>query len=126
MKLTNKIIILICLMGFLSCKTIQYVPVPEIQKEYITKTDTTIIQDSIYIKEWAKADTVYLDRFKYKYIYNIKTDTIFRTDTTTVIKEVEVPVKYVPSYYKKINACFWILVIIIGLFIGAKIYFRVR
>ena len=59
MKLTNKIIILICLMGFLSCKTIQYVPVPEIQKEYITKTDTTIIQDSIYIKEWAKADTVY-------------------------------------------------------------------
>lgn len=126
MKLTNKIIILICLIGFLSCKTIQYVPVPEIQKEYITKTDTTIIQDSIYIKEWAKADTVYLDRFKYKYIYNIKTDTIFRTDTTTVIKEVEVPVKFVPSYYKKINACFWILVIIIGLFIGAKIYFRVR
>lgn len=126
MKLTNKIIILICLMGFLSCKTIQYVPVPEIQKEYITKTDTTIIQDSIYIKEWAKADTVYLDRFKYKYIYNIKTDTIFRTDTTTVIKEVEVPVKYVPSYYKKINACFWILVIIFLLYIGAKIYFRVR
>ena len=126
MKLTNKIIILICLMGFLSCKTIQYVPVPEIQKEYITKTDTTIIQDSIYIKEWAKADTVYLDRFKYKYIYNIKTDTIFRTDTTTVIKEVEVPVKSVPAYYKKINACFWILVIILGLFIGAKIYFRVR
>ena len=113
-------------MGFLSCKTIQYVPVPEIQKEYITKTDTTIIQDSIYIKEWAKADTVYLDRFKYKYIYNIKTDTIFRTDTTTVIKEVEVPVKHVPAYYKKINACFWILVIIIGLYIGAKIYFRVR
>lgn len=113
-------------MGFLSCKTIQYVPVPEIQKEYITKTDTTIIQDSIYIKEWAKADTVYLDRFKYKYIYNIKTDTIFRTDTTTVIKEVEVPVKFVPAYYKKINAGFWILVIIIGLFIGAKIYFRVR
>ena len=126
MKLTNKIIILICLMGFLSCKTIQYVPVPEIQKEYITKTDTTIIQDSIYIKEWAKADTVYLDRFKYKYIYNIKTDTIFKTDTTTVIKEVEVPVKFVPAYYKKINAGFWILVIIIGLFIGAKIYFRVR
>ena len=126
MKLTNKIIILICLMGFLSCKTIQYVPVPEIQKEYITKTDTTIIQDSIYIKEWAKADTVYLDRFKYKYIYNIKTDTILKTDTTTVIKEVEVPVKFVPSYYKKINACFWILVIIIGLYIGAKIYFRVR
>lgn len=126
MKLTNKIIILICLMGFLSCKTIQYVPVPEIHKEYITKTDTTIIQDSIYIKEWTNADTVYLDRFKYKYIYNIKTDTIFRTDTTTVIKEVEVPVKFVPDYYKKINACFWILVIIIGLFIGAKIYFRVR
>lgn len=126
MKLTNKIIILICLIGFLSCKTIQYVPVPEIQKEYITKTDTTIIQDSIYIKEWAKADTVYLDRFKYKYIYNIKTDTIFKTDTTTVIKEVEVPVKFVPAYYKKINACFWILVIIIGLFIVAKIYFRVR
>lgn len=126
MKLTNKIIILICLMGFLSCKTIQYVPVPEIQKEYITKTDTTIIQDSIYIKEWAKADTVYLDRFKYKYIYNIKTDTIFRTDTTTVIKEVEVPVKFVPSYYKKINACFWVLIVILLLYIGAKIYFRVR
>ena len=126
MKLTNKIIILICLMGFLSCKTIQYVPVPEIQKEYITKTDTTIIQDSIYIKEWAKADTVYLDRFKYKYIYNIKTDTIFRTDTTTVIKEVEVPVKFVPAYYKKINASFWVLIVILLLFIGAKIYFRVR
>lgn len=126
MKLTNKIIILICLIGFLSCKTIQYVPVPEIQKEYITKTDTTIIQDSIYIKEWAKADTVYLDRFKYKYIYNIKTDTIFRTDTTTVIKEVEVPVKFVPAYYKKINAAFWVLIVILLLYIGAKIYFRVR
>ena len=126
MKLTNKIIILICLMGFLSCKTIQYVPVPEIQKEYITKTDTTIIQDSIYIKEWAKADTVYLDRFKYKYIYNIKTDTIFRSDTTTVIKEVEVPVKFVPAYYKKINAVFWVLIVILLLYIGVKIYFRVR
>ena len=126
MKLTNKIIILICLMGFLSCKTIQYVPVPEIQKEYITKTDTTIIQDSIYIKEWTKADTVYLDRFKYKYIYNIKTDTIFKTDTTTVIKEVEVPVKFVPAYYKKINAGFWVLIVILLLYIGAKIYFRVR
>ena len=113
-------------MGFLSCKTIQYVPVPEIQKEYITKTDTTIIQDSIYIKEWEKADTVYLDRFKYKYIYNIKTDTIFRTDTTTVIQKVEVPVKYVPDYYKKINAVFWVLIVILLLYIGAKIYFRVR
>ena len=55
--------------------------------------DSLYLRDSVYIKEIVKGDTVYLDRFVYKYIYKDKfrTDTLLREvhDTTTVTKEVE-------------------------------------
>lgn len=43
-----------------------------------------------------------------------------------VTKEVEVPVKYIPSYYKKINLCFWALVLGIVSLLGIKIYKKIR
>lgn len=122
-----KILLLFCVIGLLvSCHTIQYVPVEKVRTEYINKSDTCIIRDSVYVNKWQSADTVYVDKLKYKYIYSVTTDTILKTDTVPVIKEVEVPVKYVPGYYKKVNAAFWCLIVILGLYVGVKLYFRLK
>lgn len=43
-----------------------------------------------------------------------------------VIQEVEVPVKYVPDYYKKVSIAFWVLLVTFLLYFGGKIYKFIR
>lgn len=107
-------------------KNIQYVPVETTKTEYVSKIDTTIIKDSVFIDRWSKADTVFLTKYKYKYIEKIKRDTLHRVDTIPVIQEVKVDVPYVPEYYKKINGLFWGLVAALVIFIIGRIYFKFR
>lgn len=124
-KMKNVNMILICVMLLLcGCHTIQYVPVEKTKIEYITKTDTCIIQDSVFVKQWQSADTVYVDKYKYKYINTISKDTVLKIDTIPVIQEVQVPVRYIPAYYKKINIIFWCLIVLIIAIVAVKLYFR--
>ena len=91
----------------------------KVEKEYIDRIqrDSVILRDSIWQKEYIKGDTVYQDKYVYKYIYKDK----FRTDTlihevhdTT---QVQVPVEKKLSFAQKakINSFWWLLATVIGL-----------
>lgn len=61
--------------------------------KYKTTTDSIYNYDSIYIRD--KGDTLYIEKIKYRYKYlnNTQTDTIYKSHTDTVYIEVEKPAK---------------------------------
>lgn len=124
-KLKIILTILITSWFLISCATtrsIQYIEVPKVKTEYVSKIDTLFIKDSVFVDRYKVADTVFIVKDKYKYITKIKCDSIIKADTITVIKEVEVPTPFVPDYYKKINKGFWILLSILLLFVGWRVF----
>lgn len=104
--------------------------------EYITKTDTCYIDrvqrdsiyqhDSIYIHEWQKGDTIYIDRDHWltKYRDRLKTDSIYisKTDTvtTTVTKEVEKPLTWWQRFRIGAGDATLVLVALIALYIAFR------
>ena len=70
---------------FTSCRNIKYVPVETVKTEY--KTRDSIRFDSIYEHDsiflFVKGDTVYKEKYRYKYRYLTinKTDTVMLTDS---------------------------------------------
>lgn len=95
----------VILMGLLtSCRT-KYVMVPQVSKEYITKTDTVqlirtdsvLLHDSVWVSRVVQGDTVYLTKEVYKYgtrwrdriIYKTHTDTLLRVDSVSVPYPIE-------------------------------------
>lgn len=91
-----------------SCKTTKAieipVEVPKIEKEYVNKTDSILIHDSIHHYVYSKSDTVFSEIVKYRYKYLVKRDTILRQDTLyktkTLTNIVEKRIRYVPIIYK--------------------------
>ena len=114
----------ICILALSGCspKVIE-----KIRTEYITETvhhrDTTYCRDSIYIREWMKGDTVYLERVRDRYIYrdrwrdSVKVEEIH--DTTSVQVKVEKPLSF--GQKAKIGA-FWYL--LAGLVLSLVYIFR--
>lgn len=80
---------LVLLVMFTSCKSKQYVTVPEYHTEYITRTDTFNKVDSIYMKDsvyvYQNGDTVTINKTTYRdrwhNIYKVKLDTIIKRDS---------------------------------------------
>ena len=78
---------------FVSCRSVQYVPVENIRTEYKTRdsirVDSIYNQDSIYV--FVKGDTVYQYRYKYlyKYQYINRADTVIKTDSVQVPYPIE-------------------------------------
>ena len=104
---------------------------PKIIEKVVVQHDTTTVhhrdsiftKDSIYIREWIKGDTVFVDRFRDRYIYKDRwRDSISIKevhDTTTVEKKVE---KELSAGQKmKINS-FWYL--LVGLILSLGWIFR--
>lgn len=54
--------------------------------------DSLYIHDSVFVKEKVKGDTVFLDRFVYRYIYKdkVRTDTVLREVRDTTLLEVTI------------------------------------
>ena len=85
---------IICLLG--GCKHIEYVTVPEVHTDtlYISKTqhDSIYVKDSIYVHEWTKGDTVYVEQLRWqtKWRERLRTDTVreLRVDSVAVPYEV--------------------------------------
>ena len=85
------------------CRSVKVVTVEKVRVDttYITKQqrDSIWLHDSLYIHEYTKGDTVFLERTKWqtKYIERTRTDTVYqsRTDSIPVPYEVikEVPAK---------------------------------
>jgi len=79
--------------------------------------DSLILKDSVYIREWIRGDTVFVDKFRDRYIFRDRwRDSISVRevhDTTTV----EVPVEKSLSWSQKakISVFPWLLLVSIGL-----------
>ena len=72
--------------------------------------DTTYRRDSIYIREWMKGDTVYVDRFRDRWRDSVSVREVH--DTTAVEVKVEKNLSW--SQKAKIGAFPWLLLALIG------------
>lgn len=114
------ILFLVLFVGFVlpSCS-------PRIVERIVVQRDTTIVhhrdslvtRDSIYIREWMKGDTVYIEKYKDRFVYRDRwRDSISVKevhDTTTVEKLVEKELSWVQE--TKIGLFPWLLLAVIGL-----------
>ena len=91
--LTLVLFTILLLTGCSTTRTIE-VPVEKVKTEY--KTDTVlqyknlVVKDSVFINQYVKGETVYRDRYKYKYINN--TDTLYRDRYIHVTDSIDRPV----------------------------------
>ena len=80
--------------------------------------DTTYRRDSIYIREWMKGDTVYIEKYKDRFVYRDRWRDSIRVGRDSVavetIKEVKVEKPLSWSQKAKIGAFPWILLALIG------------
>ena len=93
MKNLLYIILLTLAICLTSCRSIKYVPVESVKTEY--KTRDSIRFDSIYEHDsiflFVKGETVYKEKYRYKYRYLTinKTDTVMLTDSVQIPYPVE-------------------------------------
>ncbi len=122
----KKIFIIVFLLFFVGCsRTLtKVVEVPRVKTEYQEKylRDSVFFYDSIFVQK--TNDTLFINKFHYKYIDRIVKDTISRTDTITLVKQVEVPIitNKLTAFQKFSVRGFWVLIglMIIGIFIKLK------
>ena len=110
-------ILLAVLLLAVSCspRIIEHVRTEVVYRDRVQK-DSLYFRDSVFISEKAKGDTVYIDRFKYRYIYKDKyqTDTLIREvhDTTSVEVKVEKSLSW--GQKTKINAFWWLITALVA------------
>ena len=88
----------VMLVTLAACRSVKYIPVTEYRDRYVSKTDSFIKTDSVYLHDsvtvFAKGETVYISKTRFKdrlkYIYNAKTDTIAVHDSIQYPVKVEV------------------------------------
>lgn len=88
--------------------------IEKVKTEYVYQDvhhrDTLITRDSIYIREWLKGDTVYIEKYKDRYVFRDRwRDSISIRevhDTTTVEKKVER--ELTAGQKMKINSFWWL------------------
>lgn len=91
------IILLLIASLFTSCKTIQYVPVPEYHHDsiYITKYqyDSIYKHDSILVEKYAYGDTLYIETTKWhtQYKYQLIHDTLYSEKTDSI--RIPIPIE---------------------------------
>lgn len=97
--------------------------IEKVRTEYVAQEvhhrDTIIKRDSVYIREWMKGDTVFVDRFRDRYVYRdrwrdsiqIKVDS-FAVET---VKEVQVEKPLSWGKRAKIGAFWWLVLAVVGL-----------
>ena len=78
--------------------------------------DTTYQRDSVYIREWMKGDTVYVDRFRDRYVYRDRwrdSVTVREVHDTTAV-QVPVEKKLTWAQKAKMDLFPWTLLALIG------------
>lgn len=113
------------------CKT-KYVSVPEVHTEYISRVDTTVRMDSVYLRDSVyverKGDTLYVNktayRDRYHHIYKVKTDTIWKRDSVNVAYPVEKEMSRSERIFVALGKVFSALLLVMLFVIGMKLYKR--
>lgn len=88
----------VMLVTLTGCRSVKYIPVTEYRDRYVSKTDSFIKTDSVYLHDsvsvFTKGDTVYIAKTRFKdrlkYIYQTKTDTVAVHDSIPYPVKVEV------------------------------------
>lgn len=96
----------------------------DIQYRDSWRTDSVYVRDSIFIRE--RGDTVYVDRWHTAWRDRevVRTDTVMRCDT--VRRETVRRERYVPGFYKGSTIALWVLVAVLLVYGGFRIYRRLR
>ena len=116
-------IALIAAMFFFSgCKTVQPLTQTRDSVRVEVRYDSVYIfrHDSIYRDRWRAGDTVFVTVEKFKTLYRDKLIEVH--DTITDTRTEQVAVRYVPDYYKRVSAGFWILLAILLAILAFKAY----
>ena len=87
----------------------------------VRSVDTVVVRDSVFVSERQRGDTVYLTRTEYRdrWRTQIVHDTIVRTDSIVQVIE-HPPERYIPPFYKRCTAIFWILMALLLLYVLIK------
>ena len=115
-----------------SCRTQDCVP----QIEYV-KQDSIITRikiDSVSVREKDSVfidragDTIYLMRYKYVYKDRIKNkvDTIYQDKVREIVQTQRITERYTPPFYRFTMWFFWIVVVLIVLWVGWRVYRAVQ
>lgn len=110
------IVILLLLLLLTGCRSIQYVPVDRVHTEFVNRTDSFFLKDSVFIHEKKVNDTIFIYRTKVQFKYVSKHDTINKTDTIPIIRTVTIT-KVVEK-----NKLYWWQVVLMTIGLGAIIY----
>lgn len=106
-------VITLLLLSCSSQQKIVEVPVETVRTEYITdhRKDSIYVHDSI--DRYIKGDTVYQDRYRYKYKYVNRTDTVLKTDTIPQI------ITQTKTQIKEVNKIRWWQSLLMYIGVGA-------
>lgn len=107
---------------FSGCKTVQPLTQSRDSVRVEVRHDSVYIfrHDSIFRDRWRAGDTVFITVEKYKTLYRDKLIEVH--DTITDTRTEQVAVRYVPDYYKRVSAGFWILLAILLAILAFKAY----
>ena len=116
------IAIIAAMFFFSGCKTVRPLTQTRDSVRVEVRHDSVYIfrHDSIFRDRWRAGDTVFITVEKYKTLYRDKLIEVH--DTITDTRTEQVAVRYVPDYYKRISAGFWILLAILLSIIAFKAY----
>ena len=91
----------------------------------IHTTDTIIIRDSIFLREYVAGDTVFRDRIQYRdrWRTHIVHDTVLKTDSIVQVIE-HPPERFIPPFYKHCTIILWIILAAGVVYIAAKWYIK--
>ena len=88
----------VMLVTLTGCRSVKYIPVTEYRDRYVSKTDSFIKTDSVYMHDSvtviAKGENVYIAKIRFKdrskIVYHTKTDTVAVHDSIPYPVKVEV------------------------------------
>ena len=91
--------------------------IEKVRTEYVTQEvhhrDTIITRDSVYIREWMKGDTVFVEKYKDRFVYRDRwrDSVLVQVDSFAIERVKEVQVEKPLSWGKraKIGAFWWLV-----------------
>ena len=91
----------------------------------VRSVDTVVVRDSVFLSERQRGDTVYLTRVEYRdrWRTHLVHDTVVKTDSITQVIE-HPPERYIPPFYKRCTAIFWILIALLFIYAIVRTKFR--
>ena len=105
-KLSGIIILLLCalfLAVISSCSRVQYVPVESVRTDSVKILqqirDSIYVHDSVFVK--SQGDTVYINRYRYKYLDKVRIDTMYVINVDSV--RVPFPVERKLSRWERVK-----------------------